>query len=116
VRATLAFLREHAPRAMAERRVARPRFSLFHGAIGRGYGEPTAESIAAIPEVERLIGVPGEVTYSAKGLVGLREVARAHPDETILYWQTLSSRCPPLPEPASAPPGFERCFACDVAS
>ena len=58
--------------------------------------------------------VPGEVTYSGKGFAGLRAIARAHPTENILYWQTLSSRGPRAPEPLAAPPGFERYFAGDV--
>ncbi len=48
------------------RRLPPVRFEIDHRAIGPGYGMPTPSSIAAIPEVERLIGVPGEVTYSAK--------------------------------------------------
>jgi D-cysteine desulfhydrase len=84
--------------ATARARLGSTRWSLFHGAIGPGYGHATDAALAAVPEVERLVGTPGEVTYSAKGLVGLRAIAAAHPRENILYWQTLSSRAPELPD------------------
>lgn len=89
------------------------RVSLHHGAIGRGYGYPTPEAIAAIPAVERLIGVRGEVTYSGKGLVGLGAIARAHPRATVLYWNTLSSVRPSLPAvgPEALPASFAGVFA-----
>ncbi|MFS8065304.1 MAG: hypothetical protein ACMG6S_02920, partial [Byssovorax sp.] len=73
--------------------------------------------IAAVPEVTRLLGVPGEITYSGKGLVGLRAVAAAHPKKTILYWHTLSSARPsrPLGSPEALPSGFAKAFEGDVA-
>jgi D-cysteine desulfhydrase len=99
------------------RLLGRPRFAIHHGAIGPGYGFATPEAIAAIPEVERLIGVPGEVTYSGKGIAGLTTIARANPRATILYWHTLSSVRPEVPaiDAVSAPRGFEDVFAGDVA-
>ncbi len=112
---TLRFMRRRARAALAAKRLVLPPISIFHGAIGRGYGHATADALEAIPEVERLVGVPGEVTYSGKGLAGLRAIARAHPTENILYWQTLSSRGPRPPEPLAAPPGFERYFVGDVS-
>src|SRR5262249_15435733 len=78
MRSTLRFLVKHAPRALAGRKLTLPRVTLFHGAIGRGYGHPTDAARAAVPEVERVIGAPGEITYSAKGLVGLRAIGREH--------------------------------------
>jgi D-cysteine desulfhydrase len=98
-------------------RLDRVRVAIHHGAIGRGYGHPTAEAIAAVPEVTRLLGVPGEITYSGKGLVGLRAVAAEHPKKTILYWHTFSSTRPsrPLATPDALPGGFARAFAGDVA-
>jgi D-cysteine desulfhydrase len=98
-------------------RMDRVRVAIHHGAIGRGYGYPTPAAIAAVPEVERLLGVPGEITYSGKGLVGLRAVAAAHPTKTILYWHTLSSapRPRPLASPDALPVGFAPAFAGDVA-
>jgi D-cysteine desulfhydrase len=113
-RSTLSLLKKRAPKSLGRRRLELPRISVFHGAIGRGYGYATSDAIAAIPEVLRLVGVPGEVTYSGKGLAGLRAVGRAHPAENILYWQTLSSRGPRAADPLAAPPGFERYFEGDV--
>lgn len=54
----------------------RGRYRLFHGAVGPGYGYPTRESVDAMEWYRRLTGRTGEVTYSAKALVGLRAVAR----------------------------------------
>lgn len=78
----------------------RGRYRLFHGAIGEGYGYPTRDSIEAMEWYRELTGRPGEVTYSAKALVGLRAVARdpAYAKKTILLWQTLSDVRPVIPE------------------
>jgi D-cysteine desulfhydrase len=108
IEATARFLRRHSGEA-ARLRLGEARFALHHGAIGGGYGHSTPEATAAIPEVERLIGVPGEVTYSAKGLVGLRAVAREHPRGTVLYWHTLSSVRPDVP--TVGPEALSRAFA-----
>lgn len=74
----------------------RVRWSLEPRALGPGYGHPTAEARAAIDEVRALTGAPGEVTYSAKALVGLRLVAAEprHRGKTILLWNTLSTMRP----------------------
>lgn len=110
------FLGRRAARAKGIR-MDRVRVAIHHGAIGRGYGYATPAAIDAVPEVERLLGVPGEITYSGKGLVGLRAVAAEHPTKTILYWHTLSSarRQRPLASPDALPSGFARAFAGDVA-
>ncbi|KYF93731.1 hypothetical protein BE20_01000 [Sorangium cellulosum] len=101
-------LARRAPR-FTRRRLPPVRFAIDHRAIGPGYGAPTPASIAAIPEVERLIGVPGEITYSAKALAALREIGWDHPGETILR--------PPLAAGGAAalPPAFARFFEGDVA-
>ena len=77
---------------------AEPRWSLDHGVIGGGYGEPTAEAVANIARVRAVLGVDGEVTYSAKALACLRRVAQdpRWKGKTVLAWQTLSST--PMPE------------------
>jgi D-cysteine desulfhydrase len=115
-RALLRFLGRRAA-AATRIRMDKVRLAIHHGAIGRGYGHATPAAIAAMPEVERLIGVPGEITYSGKGLVGLRAVAAAHPGKTILYWHTLSSARPirAAASPAALPRGFAGAFAGDVA-
>ena len=109
-------LARRAPR-FTRRRLPPVRFEIDHRAIGPGYGMPTPASIAAIPEVERLIGVPGEVTYSAKALAALRGIAHERPRETILLWQTLSSARPPLAEGGgrALPPAWARDFDGEVA-
>lgn len=96
-RRTEAFLARRSATFRARRR-GPLRWSLFHGAIGPGYGEPTPASIEGARQVERLIGASGEVTYSGKALVGLRAIARdpAYRGKTILLWNTLS-RVRPTP-------------------
>jgi D-cysteine desulfhydrase len=93
---TWRFLRARVPELQSVK--IRPRFSLFGAALGPGYGHPTAAALEALPQVERLIGASGEVTYSGKALVGLKAIA-ARPDllgKTILFWHTLSSVRPSL--------------------
>jgi D-cysteine desulfhydrase len=115
IEATARYLHKRSGRA-TRHALGDVRVALHHGAIGPGYGHPTPEAIAAVPEVERLIGVPGEITYSGKGLVGLAAVAREHPRATILYWHTLSSARPPAASgPEALPPGFAAAFAGPVA-
>ena len=111
IEATRRYLFKHARRA-TRFSLGDARVRLHHGAIGPGYGHPTPEAIAALPEVERLIGVPGEVTYSGKGLVGLAALAREHPRATLLYWHTLSSARPAVTDlgPEALPPGFAKAF------
>jgi 1-aminocyclopropane-1-carboxylate deaminase/D-cysteine desulfhydrase-like pyridoxal-dependent ACC family enzyme len=112
IESTARYLQKRAGRATRSS-LTEVRFALHHGAIGAGYGYPTREAIEAIPEVERLIGIRGEVTYSGKGLSGLRAIARAHPGKTVLYWNTLSSTRPALPRlgPEALPPAFAKVFA-----
>ncbi|MEZ4391618.1 MAG: pyridoxal-phosphate dependent enzyme [Polyangiales bacterium] len=100
IRATAGFITRRAPEFAM---VTEPRWSLDHGVIGGGYGEPTDEAVANIPRVREVIGVDGEVTYSAKALAALRRVAQdpKWKGKTVLWWQTLSS-APPREDPASA--------------
>jgi D-cysteine desulfhydrase len=90
--ATWSFLRKRA-RELSSQRLEPIRYRLLHDALGRGYGYPTEAAVAALPMVERLLGCSGEVTYSAKALVGLKEIAQSdeHARSTILFWNTLSS-------------------------
>jgi 1-aminocyclopropane-1-carboxylate deaminase/D-cysteine desulfhydrase-like pyridoxal-dependent ACC family enzyme len=116
IRALRGFLGRRAAAAKGIR-MGKVRVAIHHGAIGRGYGYATPAAIEAVPEVERLLGVPGEITYSGKGLVGLRAVAAEHPKKTILYWHTLSSAPRPSlsASPDALPSGFARAFVGDVA-
>lgn len=88
--ATRRWLEARSPTYRSARR-GQPRFALHGGALGPGYGHPTPESIAAIDDVRRLTGAPGEVTYSAKALVGLRQlVLSGRARGNVLLWNTLS--------------------------
>jgi len=109
--ATDRFLCRRAPRGWTARR-RQARWSIDPSALGPGYGHPTAEALEAIPQVERLLGVPGEVTYSAKALAAFRRLARAPrwQGKTLLFWCTLSSIVPPAPAEAAEalPPSLRR--------
>jgi D-cysteine desulfhydrase len=104
------FLARHEPRWRSMR--GNVRYSLWGDALGKGYGFPTAESIDGARQVEKLIGAPGEVTYSGKALAALRSFGAlpGNRDRTILLWNTLSS-VRPRPEPHAAerlPPSLRR--------
>jgi D-cysteine desulfhydrase len=114
IRRSTRYLRHHSER-YASLALPPPRYTLYQDAVGKGYGYPTDEAIRAVPIVERLIGTPGEITYSAKGLAGLRAIARAHPKETILYWHTLSSAPSPPSASKAEVPDFARFFEGEVA-
>jgi D-cysteine desulfhydrase len=108
--ATDRFLTQRAPRSWRPRR-KQARWSLDGSALGAGYGHPTAEALEAIPEVEKLLGVPGEVTYSAKVLAAFRRLARLPrwKGKTLLFWCTLSSVSPePAADAASKVPASLR--------
>jgi D-cysteine desulfhydrase len=114
IEATTSYLGRLAPSA-TRRKLDAPRFMIDHAAAGRGYGHPTPEAIAAVPEVERLLGVPGEITYSGKALVGLRRACEAHPSKTILLWNTLSSTWPkPTQKPEALGKSLAHVFEGDV--
>jgi D-cysteine desulfhydrase len=114
IEATAHYLRQRSSR-FAATWLPEPRFRLHHGAIGRGYGHATPEALGAVPEVERLTGTPGEITYSGKALGALRTIGREHPGKTILYWSTLSSTAPePTLGPGDLPPELQRFFEGDV--
>ena len=117
LRATERFLARRSPTFAAKRR-APPRYRLFHGALGPGYGEPTPAAIDGVGWMEKLIGAPGEVTYSGKALVGLRAIARdpAYAKKTILLWNTLSFARPPAAADARErlPPAFGFVFEGEV--
>lgn len=83
---------------------SRVHYSLYGGAIGRGYGYPTAEAIEGAAQNEVLTGAPGEVTYSGKALAGMRALLAEprHRDKVFLVWNTLSEVRPVLPPPESA--------------
>lgn len=92
---TRRFLARRSP-AFARLRLPPPRIEVDGRALGPGYGFPTPEAEAAIEPIRRMIGVPGEVTYSGKAVAALRLIGQERPGEALLYWNTLSSRRPKL--------------------
>ncbi len=78
-------------RSAGYRKKLRPRIRMDHRFIGKGYGFSTPDAEAGALVYERCFGAAGEVTYSGKALAALARIAREHPTETILYWNTLSS-------------------------
>lgn len=111
---TLAFLVDRTARLVeasggpSRERLKGARVEMEHGCIGPGYGFSTPDAEEGAREVERVIGAPGEVTYSGKAFVGLKKQLRAHPKDVVLFLATLSSvgrtphlRTPPTDAPAS---------------
>lgn len=98
IRATDRFLAQRAPRWNPVHK--RVRYSLYKGALGRGYGYPTPGAIEGAHKLMELTGAEGEITYSGKGLDGLRAIAAMpqYKGKTILHWNTLS-----LPRPTAPP-------------
>lgn len=113
---TARFLRQRAPSI----RLGEPRYRLLHGALGPGYGHPTPEALEAMAQVEALLGVPGEVTYSAKALVGLRSLCAdpRYRGKTLLLWNTLSGVQPPVADdaPERLPPALRRLLDAPVVA
>jgi D-cysteine desulfhydrase len=95
VRATRRFVQAREP-SFSPRAV---RYSLFHRAIGKGYGFPTPEAIEGAEQVRALTGARGEVTYSGKALAALKVIANLPrwSNKTLLLWNTLST---PRPTPS----------------
>lgn len=110
VERTRSFLAKHAG-GLPRRSEAKARIVMDHGCAGRGYGHSTPEARDACGEVEKLIQVPGEITYSGKTMVGLRRACAAYPGKTILLWNTLSSVWPrPNVRPDELAEPFQRFF------
>jgi D-cysteine desulfhydrase len=103
VRATDRFLASHDRRWSPVR--SRASYSLYGGALGKGYGHPTSEALEGARQVERLTGAIGEVTYSGKALAGARAIASMprHRGKTILVWNTLSTPRPSFADDAPVP-------------
>ncbi|AKV04604.1 pyridoxal phosphate-dependent deaminase, putative [Labilithrix luteola] len=110
VRNTDRFLERHDARWKAMR--GRVNYSIYGGALGRGYGYPTPEALEGAERVRDLTGASGEVTYSGKALAALHELARkpAYRDKTLLLWNTLSTPRPALVPGAEArlPPSLRK--------
>lgn len=102
IRATDRFLAARDPRWKPVHE--RVRYSLYKGALGRGYGYPTPGAIEGSRKLMDLTGVEGEITYSGKGLDGLRAIAALpqYQGKTILHWNTLSRPRPVVPPDARA--------------
>jgi D-cysteine desulfhydrase len=97
IAATDRFLHRADPRRWKRLR-SRVRYRLHHGAVGRGYGHPTAGAIEGMERLRELTGVPGEVTYTGKALDGLRAIVREPRwrGKNVLLWNTLSTPRPPI--------------------
>jgi len=80
----------------------RVNYSIHTQTLGPGYGYPTPEAIVGAGKLQDLTGVYGEITYSGKGLAGLRQIAAMprYRGKTILTWNTLSTPRPVAPPDA----------------
>jgi D-cysteine desulfhydrase len=65
-----------------------------HAHLGRGYAEPTKESLAAC-EAAGAAGVPLEPVYTGKALAALRADAREAKLRNVVFWSTV--RRDPIP-------------------
>jgi D-cysteine desulfhydrase len=112
IRSTDRFLAEREPRW--KRMSSRVNFSIYGKELGPGYGHPTPHAEEGAKQVERLTGAPGEITYSGKGLAGLRAIGASpeYKDKTLLLWNTLSTPRPILADDARSrvPPTLEWVF------
>lgn len=79
-----------------------PRLEIDRRWIGRGYGYATPEGERAAA-VAASYGLVVDRTYTAKAFAAALALAAERPDETILFWHTLSS-APMEPLLAHAPP------------
>jgi D-cysteine desulfhydrase len=91
-------------------------YSLYGGALGKGYGYPTTAALEGAEQVERLTGVKGEVTYSGKALAAVRALAGQYPKANILLWNTLSSVRPPAPADIEIPADLAWMFDRDIVA
>lgn len=75
-----------------------PTLTVFHEAIGRGYGLPTPEAEEATKLFRDAEGIALDTTYTAKCVAGLRALAARGSlrGKRVLYWHTLNAQ--PLPE------------------
>ena len=102
IQATDRFLAERDPRWKPVH--DRVHYSIYTGALGRGYGYPTPGAIEGVQKLQDLTGVRGEITYSGKGLAGLRAITAMpkYRGKSILFWNTLSTPRPSPPPDARA--------------
>lgn len=114
--ATARFVRRRSP----GRALDVGKFHIDPGSLGPGYGHPTPGALEALPRVGDLLGVPGEITYSAKALDALRRLASdpRQGGRTLLLWNTLSAVEPPVADDAAArlPPSLRRLLDAPVVA
>ncbi|NUP12780.1 MAG: pyridoxal-phosphate dependent enzyme [Polyangiaceae bacterium] len=67
-----------------------------HRFVGEGYGHATPAAETGAERFTRAFGAAGEITYSGKAVAALDVIAREHPDEQILLWNTLSTTGRPV--------------------
>lgn len=95
--ATDRFLRKGSP---TYARLARGplRASIFHGACGPGYGEPTADAWAGADALAAVTGHPGEITYTGKLLAAARAIGKMprFAQKNLVIWNTLTREPPPV--------------------
>lgn len=74
------------------------RLHLDTSAVGKGYGHPLQTTTSIIEQAQQ-VGLHLEQTYTAKAYAVAQNLAQQHPDDVVVFWQTLSQRPQPrLPE------------------
>lgn len=85
-------------RLLPEPDAALRRLHIDHAQIGRGYGFETPGGVAALDWFRARTGLELDATYTAKAAAGFLAAIAAEPAGPVLYWHTLSSVEPPLPD------------------
>ncbi len=73
------------------------------GSVGAGYGYETADGKRA-SELAADAGIKVDPTYTAKALGSALSHARANEKQPVLFWNTLSSATPALPDVVQSAP------------
>ncbi len=64
---------------------------VMDGYFGDGYGYPTAKGLAAAEFMKQNHGIELDPTYTSKTFAAVLDLAKANPDQPILYWHTYNS-------------------------
>lgn len=71
-----------------------PRLHVDTSAVGEGYGHPHPSATSVLEQAQQ-VGLHLEQTYTAKAYAVAQNLARQHPNDVVVFWQTLSQRPQP---------------------
>lgn len=112
-RLTIRRLRRHGLKLKDQ---APPNLILKKGHLGKGYGHPTEEGMAALAQMDAAEKIKLEPTYTSKTLAGMKDFVKSHSLERgcHMFWNTVSTvdfseRLETL-KPSDLPRGFHQDF------